>query len=250
MNQITQIQAVIEIMKQKGGYATLLDLYREVPKVRNVNWNTKTPDASIRRIVQDSRHFFKIKAGLWALNDFKDKLPTDVSVLIENGRPGKENDINLHSFNQGLLINSGNLLGFKTYIPAQDKSRKYLDTPLEDLASLTTLPPFTYGTILSRIKSIDVIWLDGNNDNLFPSKIFEVENSTDFIKSLNKFNELRNFTLEMVIVAPDYKEKLFYDTLNWDIYKRLKNRVAFWDYDKLEQSYNQCIREKVNPMFF
>jgi len=250
MSQITQIQAVIETMKQKGGYATLLDLYREVPKVKNVNWNTKTPDASIRRIVQDLRHFFKIKPGLWALNDFKDRLPDSISGLIENGEQCEKYDFNLHSYNQGLLINSGNMLGFKTYIPAQDKSRKYLDKTLKDLASLTTLPPFTYNTILNRIKSIDVIWLDGNNDNLFPSKVFEVENSTDFIKSLNKFNELKNFTIEMIIVAPDYKEKLFYDTLNWDIYKKLKNHVVFWDYDKLEQSYNQCARKQMEHMFF
>ncbi len=218
MNQITQIQAVIDVMKQKGGYATLFDLYIEVLQVKNVDWKTKTPDASIRRIVQDPKYFFKIRPGLWALNDFKDNLPDSVSSLIENSRHNEESDPNLHSYNQGLLIDSGNMLGFKTYVPAQDKSRKYLDKTLHELASLTKLPPFTYDAIVNRIKSIDVIWLEGDMDNLFPSKVFEVENSTDFIKSLNKFNELRNF--------------------------------KFWDYDKLEQSCFSMRKQKLDTLLF
>jgi len=32
-------------------------------------WNSKTPYASIRRIVQVNKEFFKIKPGLWALRE-------------------------------------------------------------------------------------------------------------------------------------------------------------------------------------
>jgi len=38
------------------------------------NWATKTPLASIRKIVQDDRYFFKIKPGLWALNEYKSEV--------------------------------------------------------------------------------------------------------------------------------------------------------------------------------
>lgn len=249
MTRKTQTDAVIEIMERKGGYATLLDLYRLVQDIKDVKWTTGTPDASIRRIVQDSKHFFKIKPGLWALNSHKNKLPYDIRVLIdEDGLHNEKRDYSSHSYNQGLLINTGNMLGFKTYVPSQDKSRKYLDKPLHDIANLTTLPKFTYDLVLRRIKSIDVVWLQGNEQTLFPSKVFEVENSTDFIKSFNKFYELRNFTTSMTIVAPFSKKKLFEETICWDIYEGLKDRVEFWDYDQLEKFYQQCLSSSTNPL--
>ena len=69
-----QYEAVIEVMKSSGGYATLGNLYQKVFNIENVNWGTKTPFASIRRIVQDERFFFKIKPGLWALKEEKEKV--------------------------------------------------------------------------------------------------------------------------------------------------------------------------------
>ncbi|WP_413986364.1 hypothetical protein [Paenibacillus polymyxa] len=247
MAKISQTQEVIEIMKSKGGYSTLMNLYQTVDFT---HWKTKTPDATIRRIVQDQKYFFKIRPGLWALNEFRDKLSKDVLNLIDDGNQTVDSISDIHSYNQGVLINSGNLMGFKTYIPAQDKNRKYLGEYLGDIATLSSIPLFTYETILKRIKTIDVIWFEDNVLTPFPSKVFEVENSTDFIKSLNKFNELKNFATEKVIVAPDYKKKQFQDTINWDIYKNLKSAVKFWDYDMLEQSYIQYSKAKSASVLF
>ena len=36
-------------------------------------WGSKTPFASIRRIVQTNKEFYKIRAGLWGLCDFRNK---------------------------------------------------------------------------------------------------------------------------------------------------------------------------------
>lgn len=250
MKKMTQTQAVINVMKQNGGYSTLLDLYREVLQAKGVEWRTKTPDASIRRIVQDQRYFFKIRAGLWALNEYKNELPKNVISLMETDKPNTEAEFNVHSYHQGLLIDSGNMLGFNTYVPSQDKGRKFLNKTLNDMVSLTELPEFTYGEILNRIKSIDVIWLESDTGTPFPKKVFEVENTTDFIKSLNKFNELRHFDVEMVIVAPQYKEKSFVETINWGIYKGLKDRIDFWNYDKLEKTYQHYENRKVSNLLF
>lgn len=247
MAKISQTQEVIKVMESKGGYSTLMNLYQTVDFT---HWKTKTPDATIRRIVQDQKYFFKIRSGLWALNEFKDKLPSDVINLIDDGSQTAQSIADIHSYNQGVLLNSGNLMGFKTYIPAQDKNRKYLGENLGNLATLSSIPLFTYETILKRIKTIDVIWFENHITTPFPSKVFEVENSTDFIKSLNKFNELKHFAVEKIIVAPDYKKKQFLDTINWDVYKNLKTSVEFWDYDKLEQTYNYYARKSSFSMLF
>lgn len=82
MEKITQIQAVILVMKQKGGYATLADLYKDVPTIENVTWKTQNVNANIRRIVQDTKYFFKVNRGIWALIESKDILPESVKNLM------------------------------------------------------------------------------------------------------------------------------------------------------------------------
>ena len=52
--RMKQHEAVIKVMEQSGGFATLGYLNQEVLKVSGVEWKTKTPFASIRRIVQDN----------------------------------------------------------------------------------------------------------------------------------------------------------------------------------------------------
>ena len=46
-----QHEAVIQTLEKLGGKATLAQLYSEVTKIEDCNWGTKTPFASIRRIV-------------------------------------------------------------------------------------------------------------------------------------------------------------------------------------------------------
>ena len=73
-----QYEAVIKVMEENGGYSTLGLLYQDVLNISGAKWKTKTPFASIRRIVQDNRFFFKIKPGLWALKKYRNKLPVEI----------------------------------------------------------------------------------------------------------------------------------------------------------------------------
>ena len=56
-----QYEAVIETLDKLGGVATLGDLNSEVFKIQECEWKTKTPFASIRRIVQQTKGIYKIK---------------------------------------------------------------------------------------------------------------------------------------------------------------------------------------------
>jgi len=87
-----QHDAVIQVMEQNGGFATLGYLNQHVPYG---NWKTKTPFATIRRIVQDERFFFKIKPGLWALKSWQNKLPPD---MLPCGSSKKEETIFDHTY--------------------------------------------------------------------------------------------------------------------------------------------------------
>src|SRR3972149_12184146 len=126
-----QCEQVIRVMENNSGYATLGYLYQNV-NVRD--WKTKTPFASIRRIVQDSRFFFKIRPGLWALKEYRDKLPAEIMPSARQSAPEKAEFG--HSYYQGLLLEIGNLRKLQTHVAMQDKKKKYLNRLLGDVASL------------------------------------------------------------------------------------------------------------------
>ena len=71
MKTLTQEQQVVERLRNEGGYATLKRL-NEI--IDFSTWKTKTPEASVRRIVQESKYFFKIQPGLWALEEFRNTI--------------------------------------------------------------------------------------------------------------------------------------------------------------------------------
>src|SRR5512138_2477319 len=113
-----QHEAVIKVMEENGGFATLGYLYQHVLKIPDCEWKTKTPFASIRRIVQDERFFFKIRPGLWALNSHRSIVLKQFA--IDEDSPQKKEDFD-HSYYQGLIVEIGNIRGFQTFIPYQDK---------------------------------------------------------------------------------------------------------------------------------
>lgn len=121
-----QYEAVIKAMEDNGGYCSLGHLYQNVPIH---DWKTKTPFASIRRIVQDERFFFKIKPGLWALKSHREKLPNSVSSLMNENDEHEVNGENTHTFYQGTLVEIGNLKGYTTYVPPQDSRRIFFGPP-------------------------------------------------------------------------------------------------------------------------
>lgn len=230
-----QYEAVIKVMEENGGYATLKHLYENVFKVKNVNWKTKTPFASIRRIVQNNKYFFKIKPGLWALKSFQNKLPNEINSLFQ------EDDNNIidnkfaftHSYYQGLLIEIGNLKNYNTYIPMQDRTKLFLGKPLKSLTILSEIPKFTYDNIINKAKYIDVIWF---NERKFPAYAFEIEHSTDFKNSFLKFLELQDFYLKMFVVSAKAKENKFQAIINsYSSFKAIKERVQFLSYEDLAE---------------
>ena len=137
-------------MEQNGGYATLGYLNQEVLKVPGVEWRTKTPFASIRRIVQDERFFFKIKPGLWALLSNKSKLPQH---LQPTGKVSKqEEQVFTHSYYQGLLVEIGNLRKYETFVPNQDRNKRFLGKKLGDVCSQNDFYKFSFDHMVSRAK--------------------------------------------------------------------------------------------------
>lgn len=232
-----QHEAVIQALEQLGGFATLGQLYPAALKIPDAKWDTKTPCASIRRIIQQHNEFFKIRPGLWALKSFRNKLPAPLLADKETQAKSKEVQLFDHTYYQGLLVQLGNLQNFVTYVPAQDKNRLFLGKEkLGAMATQTDFPPFTYPDITGRVKSIDVVWF---NSRKLPKAVFEVEHSTDIKNSLIKFAELEDFRIEMKIVADEHRKREFEQVLSSRVFERVKNLIVFSSYQQVSQHFNK-----------
>jgi hypothetical protein len=232
-----QHEAVIQTLEKLGGKATLVLLYREVMKVEDCKWETKTPFASIRRIVQTRPEIFRVRPGLWALESYRIKLGLEKSQELS-----KEVQEETHAYYQGVLINIGNLKGFQTYSPQQDKNKIYMDRPLREIRRLQEIPPYSHDSLVRRSETIDVIWF---NQRLMPNSFFEVEHSTDIQNSLAKFCDLQDFFARMFIVADKNRHNEFSQKLNYKSFEDIAKRVRFLDYESLAKQYEIASHQTV-----
>lgn len=239
-----QYEAVIETLKRLGGAATLGQLNQEVMKIPECTWKTKTPFASIRRIVQDRPEIYRIKPGLWALETHRRQLEAN-GMIVETSRNQNSKAIEEfnHSYYQGLLLQIGNIEHFQTYVPSQDKNKMFLQTPLAALNTLQSrIPSYSYEELVHRSSTVDVIWFSDfglDESLLLPAAFYEIEHSTDIQNSLLKFNDLRGFNAKMFIVADAKREEEFRKKMSFSAFQDLKkgNRLVFLDYERLVKIY-------------
>jgi len=240
---MTQNEAVLLTLENLGGIATLGQLNQEVLKIRECVWKTKTPFASIRRIVQVDKNIYKIKPGLYGLKkSIKENEAKGVFVETEQNKNSKEiNEFN-HTYYQGLLVTIGNLKGLQTFIPKQDKNKKFIDKKVGELTSLKDLPVFSYKNIVQRSSNVDVIWF---NERKMPHSFFEIEYSTDIQNSLLKFNDLQDLYSRMMIVADVSRKAEYQNKIRYSSFKDLvvNDRVRFLDYYSLIRQYESIIQQ-------
>jgi hypothetical protein len=146
--------------------------------------------------VQDPRFFFRIRPGLWALNDWRDRLPK--SILPSGKTPVARVNENTHAYYQGLLAEVGAMRHKETFVPLQDKNRPFMQGTLASVTTVPAMYKFTYDETLRKAQTVDVVWFNERN---MPDAFFEVENSTDMLNALSKFVQLQDFAGRFFIVA-------------------------------------------------
>lgn len=102
----------------------------------------------------------------------------------------------LHSVLQGRLLEIGNIRGYQTYCP--DKSKKFNDKKLEDIATLQICPQLQFSDY-NLLRQIDVLWFTSRGSNFIPEYAFEVELSTGVWSGVGRMTTLI-----------DYKNVCFY----------------------------------------
>ena len=226
--KVTQEQQVIEVLRDAGGYATL----RRLNELLDFStWATKTPEASVRRIVQNSSQIFKVQPGLWALNEMRDVVLQRFELNLGNKKSEEQFS---HGYYQGLLVEIGKFRRLTTYVPAQDQNRLFIDKKLGEITDTTELPNFTNDILKRRARTIDVIWFNERN---MPSDFYEVEHTTDIKNSLTKFYELQDFNAGFYIVADSSRKKEYEDKLHVSMFSPIEKRVKFLNYKQVVDLY-------------
>ena len=226
---MTQTQQVIETMRRLGGVATFGKLNSEVDFSF---WGTKTPEASVRRIVQNSPDIFKLRPGLWALKEYEEEIRARFDIAVGNER---EPDAFSHTYYQGLAVEIGNFRDVDTYVPNQDKNRLYINKPLKEVASLQEMLHFSYTEIVDRARTIDVIWF---NERHLLCAFFEIEHSTDIQNSLLKYYDLQDFSADFYIIADEYRRSKFSEIITRSVFKPIRDRVKFKSYKLLSDTHS------------
>ena len=227
---MTQCEVVIETMRANGGYATFGALNHLIDFS---TWATKTPQASVRRIVQNSDAFFRIQPGLWALTGCKEEVLRKFSIKEKDEQ---SEELFTHGYYQGILVKIGNMKSYTTYVPAQDKNRLFLEQPLSEITRTTNIPNFTYPQLVNRARTVDVIWF---NERGLPNSLFEVEHSTDIQNSVTKFCDLQDFKSQFVIVAPEHRHALFNKVMEHSAFRDIQHLVRFVNYDTIVSQYEK-----------
>jgi len=237
-----QYEAVIQALEKLGGVATLGQLNQETMKIKGCEWKTRTPFASIRRVVQLDKNIYKIKPGLYGLLKYKKEIEARGIIAETSANKNSSQAVEFnHSYYQGLLLTIGNLKGLKTFVPNQDKNKNFIDRSLGELRTLSSIPNFSYKNLVQRSSTIDVLWF---NERLMPFSFFEVEHQPDFQNSLLKYNDLQDFHTKMVIVSDTRHRSEFEKKVRYSSFKQIADRIKFLDYESLNKQYEFVIEQQ------
>lgn len=230
--KFTWSDAIEAVIRQNGNVATLKKLHENAPAIYAGHNEIRglTPHKTIDERVQRDKRFLKLVPGLYTLVSTVDELPADLNPKTQTV---EQRETLTHISMQALLLQLGQFYQYQTYTP--DRVKTYVNQKLEDFASLSEFPKFTYERIVTRTRNIDVSWF---NERGMPSRVFEVENSTDMKNGLSKFMELVDFKTAMFVVAPSKREKEFRNILEQPTFKPIEKQVQFWNYEKVEKLFN------------
>lgn len=234
MRRRTQADDVERALVALGGYATLADLYKRAPIQ---SWGTKTPFATVRRILQTDPRFFRIRPGLWGLTAQCDPILNRLQI----GEAASEEQQTAfdHTYYQGLALMIGKLRGYEVFAPKSDRGKPFLGEPLGTHVSVQELPRFTYNTLCQRAQTVDVIWFHRREAGLFPNAYFEIEHTTDFNSALIKFTEFQDFRIRFYIVARKERQGEFQKRIRASAFDAVRSWVKFVDYEALVRLYER-----------
>lgn len=238
--KLTWKDVVRNALLELGGQAHLSQINKKVeghPKTKtNPTWRD-----TIRRVVRQYKAFEPVppeRSGIYKL--VEEMLP---KVESQTFAEEPEND---HGIAQGMLVTLGKIYGYETFVPLRDQTiRRFQSKPLSDFVTVSDCTGiFLRSRNLPKIREIDVLWFDEDDDGLFPTHAFEVEETTGVKTGLDRLLKIpRRFSVRFYIIAPTEKERNLFDQyVNQTPFRVFKDRFLFRYYRELEELYNSAVK--------
>ncbi len=195
---------------------------------------------TIRRVVRQYKIFEPVLPERSGIYKLMEEFPAEVGQQTFTQEP----EIN-HGIAQGMLVTLGNIYGYETYAPPRDQTiRRFQGKPLSDFVTVSDCTNIFSGSRnLPKIREIDALWFDEDDDGLFPTHAFEVEETTGVKSGLDRLLKIpRRYLVNFYIIAPSTKEKdLFNRYVNQTPFRSFKDRFSFRYYNELEELYNFAV---------
>lgn len=141
---------------------------------------------------------------------------------------------------QALLAKIGSTMGFRIWIPANDRAGILREQPSIEPSLLQQLPLNYDTTTLKTIENIDVLWLKGRS----MARAFEVEHTTAIYSGILRMADLLalqpNMDIRLHIVGPDERRRKVFEEIKRPVFsllegKPLQERCTFLSYDSVEE---------------
>ena len=230
---------VRDALSELGGQAHLSKINRQLEGHPKTKTNPTWPD-TIRRVVRQYKIFEPVppeRSGIYKL--VKEETP---EVGIQKFTEEPEID---HGIAQGMLVTIGKIYGYETYAPPHDQtSRRFQGMPLSNFVTVSDCTNiFLRSRNLPKIREIDALWFDEDDDGLFPTYAFEVEETTGVKSGLDRLLKIpRRYPVNLYIIAPSIKEKGLFDRyVNQTPFRSFKDKFVFRYYKELEKLYNLAV---------
>lgn len=133
---MTQSDLVKTAIANLGGVATLRDIYEEILRMPDYDWATKTPDATIRRIVRHTEGIYVVRKGVYTIDpSFVDssylyRKLVDKSLLTEGFSIPRSEQPLFHALSGG-RINVGESRVVKFLIDGEEFECEFKNQPYD-----------------------------------------------------------------------------------------------------------------------
>ncbi len=229
------------IMTQNNGTASLSLLYERASNYKDLpsgDWQ-KTLRGVFYREVNRGR-FKKIGLGVYALSNYNEDETSAYSSALRNipTREYLKNVKDYHSTMEGMLLEIGNFMEYRTY--TSDINKSFDGKKLKDLCGIIEIPDFTYKELKEVVSKSDVIWFS-KSKLPFPKFIFEVESTTDFTNSMLKMYQMIEFDTKFVLVAAELRQKIFLNRLSREPFATTKDKFTFRSFEDVTKLYFSSI---------
>ena len=224
-------------MTENNGTASLSFLYDQAANYRNLpsgDWRKTVRGVLYREV--DRGRFKKIGLGVYALSSYNAPANSAYSSALNNRSVHEylAEVKDYHSTIEGMLIEIGNLMEYKTY--TSDLNKTFDSKKLKELCGLTEIPNFTYPELKDVISKSDIIWFS-KSKLPFPKLIFEVESTTNFTNSMFKMYQMIDFDTRFFLVALESKKTIYSDRLSKEPFVGVKGKFGFRSFEEVTQLY-------------